>query len=87
MVDEVIIRRWIKRGEMLINAEALDINDPDHVYNQVKSQGERPEDFGFEHPYAEEFKDKSRNQLIEEIIELRFENTAIHQDYSTHGRP
>lgn len=71
--ESVEIRRWIKRGIMRVNSDALHWDDPDHTYNQILSQGKRPEDFGIEHPISEEFKDKSRGELIAEIIDLRKE--------------
>lgn len=71
MTDHISYKPWIKRGNMLINAESLDIDDPDHIYNQIKSQGGIPEDYGFHHPLAEEFKGKTRGELIQEIVRLR----------------
>lgn len=80
-VDEVTIRQWIsKGGGMMVNAEALDIDDPDHVYNQIIDQGGIPEEFGYEHPYTEEFKDKSRIELIIELVLLKKELNAIYKE-------
>jgi len=76
MNDEVEIKVWSRRGGMLVNTYALDITDAEHPYNQVVAQGKRPEDYGIQHPYEEEFGDKSRTQLIEEIISLRREIEA-----------
>lgn len=73
---EIEIRPWIKKGVMLVNAYALDISDPDHVYNQILAMDKRPEDYGIKHPYAEEFENRSREELIEEIIKLRDELTG-----------
>lgn len=61
---------------MLINAEYLDEDDPDLIYNQITAQGFRPEDYGYKHPRAGEFDGKTRNELINEIIELRKEVIA-----------
>ena len=71
--DDVIVRPWIKRGHMLVNALALDIDDPDHIYNQILAQGKEPEAYGYKHPYTEEFEGKNRDELIREIIQLRKE--------------
>lgn len=80
MVSEVTIKRWISiGGGRMVHCEALDINDPNHIYNQIKSQGARPEDFGYQHPYDSEFSEKSREELIEQIVELRREITAMHK--------
>ena len=77
--ESVNIKTFVSRGDMLINSACLPIDDPDHVYNQIKAQGLKPEDFGIEHPYAERFKNQSRQELIEQIIHLEKELTAFHQ--------
>jgi hypothetical protein len=69
----VTIKPWIKQGNMLVNADCLDANDPDQTYNQIKRQGVNPEDYGYSHPLTEEFKDKTRADLIDEIVNLRQE--------------
>lgn len=74
--DDIVVRPWVHRGSMLVNAEALDIDDPDHIYNQILAQGVEPEDYGYKHPYTEEFGDMSRAQLIKEIVQLRKEIEA-----------
>lgn len=80
-LDSVTVKPWIsKGGGMMVNAEALDIDDPDHVYNQILSQGKRPEDYGFKHPYAELYEDKSRGELINEIITLRKDLETMHRE-------
>ncbi|AGR48127.1 hypothetical protein SmphiM12_495 [Sinorhizobium phage phiM12] len=73
MTDEVKIQVWINTGEMLVNTYALDPDHPKHPYNQILAEGKRPEDYGIHHPYEEEFGDKSRAELIEEIVRLRIE--------------
>lgn len=77
--EEVTIQRWVKRGSMMVNAEALDFSDPEHLYNQILSQGKRPEDYGVFHPYREEFEDNTRDELIEKIIELRKEVESLYR--------
>lgn len=68
MSDEIEIRPWInKGGGMMVNAEALDITDPDHVYNQILAQGKKPEDYGFNHPYAELYEDKTHGKRFKII--------------------
>ena len=79
MTDEIEIRPWVKRGIMIVSAEALAIDDPDHIYNQIVAQGKTPEDYGYQHPYAHEFEKCSRDQLIHEIVLLRKEITSLHR--------
>ncbi len=71
MSDTVEIKAWAKVGNMLVNTEFLDHDHPLHPYNQIKDQGLCPEDFGLEHPVYGEFEDKSRSDLINEIVSLR----------------
>lgn len=79
--EEVVeIREWIGKGAgIMVSAYALDPNDPDHVYNQIVAQGKNPEDFGIFHPYTEEYKDKSRSDLIFEILELKKEIKSMYR--------
>lgn len=72
----VTIRPWVRRGNMLVNADALEHDDPDHTFNQIVAQGRKPEDFGVSHPLDREFDGKSRGELIAEILRLRVEITA-----------
>lgn len=69
--ETVDVRLWVRRGVMMVNAECLEHDDPDHIYNQILAQGKDPELFGYEHPLAEEFDRRSRSDLIKEIIDLR----------------
>lgn len=71
--EEIEVSTWVKRGTMMVNRAALDWNDPDHIYNHIVSLGYRPEDYGIKHPMTEEFEDKSRDELIDEIVKLRQE--------------
>ena len=41
-LNEVTYKPWVKRGIMMVNAECLDIDDPDHIYNQIAAQGVKP---------------------------------------------
>lgn len=76
---EITIKEWSSNGgDIMINVYALNHTHPDHPYNQVKSQGARPEDYGIFHPLREEFKNKSRDELIEEIVNLRAELISFH---------
>lgn len=68
---QIEIRQYAKRGSILLNTYALGPDDPEHVYNQVKALGLRPEDYGVLHPMTEYFAHRSRDELIEEIIDLR----------------
>lgn len=40
---------WVKRGNMMVNRDALDGDDPDHTYNYIKNTyNVNPEDYGIE---------------------------------------
>ena len=73
MVTEVTIKKWVKRGIFLLNTEALDHDDPDHVYNQILQQGGKPELFGYRHPMAERFDTMSKDELIKLVLDLEHE--------------
>ena len=64
------IKVWVIRGQMMVNTSALEWHDPDHPYNQIKSQGLIPEYYGYSHPLHERFKDNSRGDLIDMIVDL-----------------
>ena len=74
---EVSYKVWHSEGGMLVNTSALEHDHPMHPYNQIKAQGLKPEDYGMAHPLVEidgeEFGDKSRGELIAEILTLRKE--------------
>lgn len=71
--DTIEIQVWKREGGMMTRCDALDIEDPLHPYNQIVAKGLKPEDYGIRHPYEEEFGEKSRGELISEIIKLRKE--------------
>lgn len=70
----ISIVAWWKPGNgMMYETSALDPDHPMHPYNQVKTQGLRPEDYGLSHPRYEEFDKLTREELIDQIVELRKE--------------
>lgn len=71
---------WIRRGGMLLNREALDSNDPDHLYNAIISAGGNPTDYGIANPYAERYADKTREQLIDLVEQYKREIESIYRD-------
>lgn len=75
--DSVSYVPWVKRGIMMVSTYALEIDDPDHVYNQIVAQGKDPEDFGVENPVLAEFKNWSREKLIKEVYDLRNEVRSL----------
>jgi hypothetical protein len=77
-LNEIEIKKWVTRGSMVINTEALNHDDPMHPYNQALAQGVDPADFGIEHPLNHRFKGKSRGDLINEIIELEKELSSFY---------
>lgn len=76
MTSEIVIRKWVKRGNMLYATDGLDWDDLDHPYNQAKAQGVVPEDFGLQHPLEKRFEKYSRSDLIQRIIDLEKENLS-----------
>ena len=62
---------WVRRGIMKVHRDSLDPSDPDHTYNYLKVNGVIPEEYGIVHPQEEMFKDKSRQDLMDEILNLR----------------
>lgn len=78
-MSEIQIKEWVVRGPMMVRASALEPDDPGHPYQQALSQGVCPEDYGIVHPYAEEFAEKSRGELITEIVSLRKELEHFHR--------
>lgn len=78
--DTIEIKEWYAPGgDMMYNCYGLDPTHEMHPYNQALAQGVRPEDFGIEHPYEEMFKDKTRGQLIHEVMSLRKELYELHR--------
>ena len=69
--ESISVQAWVKRGGMLYNTECLEYDDPMHPYNQIVAQGQRPEDYVVKNPVHEEFKDKTRHELIDEVLYLR----------------
>lgn len=76
-ITEIHIKQWVKRGNMMVNTDALEFDDPDSPWNQAMAQGVDPEDFNMVHPMREEFKDRSHSSLAQEILELRRDLVAI----------
>jgi len=70
---------WVKRGNMIINRDALDFDDPDHLYNRIAELGLDPEAYGVSHPISEQYKDHTRSQLIKLIIDLKREVESLHK--------
>lgn len=69
--DTVEVQHWVRRGGMLYNTDCLEYDDPLHPYNQIISQGLRPEDYGVYNPLHKEFDARCRQDLIDEILYLR----------------
>lgn len=67
---------FVKRGDLLQNRDCLSPDDEDHTYNYLRRHEIIPEDFGIEHPRTEEYKNYSRDDLINEIEKLKKEILA-----------
>lgn len=76
---EISIKKWARKGGMLVNTDFLEWDDPMHPYNQAKAQGVEPEDFGIENPRAAEFDSWSRDRLIDEVLGLRKELDSLYR--------
>lgn len=51
MATDIEYSVWVKRGDMMIRREALEADDPDHIYNYIKNTyNVNPEDYGIEKP-------------------------------------
>lgn len=73
--DEIDIKIWHSNGGgMMYRTDTLHPSHEMHPYNQVKNMGYKPEDYGLNHPYEEMYKDKSRNEIIAELEELKNEH-------------
>ena len=64
---------WVTIGTMMYNRECLSESDPNQLYNYLSTCGIQPEDYGIEHPLVNEFKDYTRPQLIQELVNIRRE--------------
>ena len=71
--------RYVRKGGMLILREALELDDPDQLYNYLVRSGFEPERYGIYHPAAEEYAGHTRAQLIQELVSLKKELEAIHR--------
>ena len=76
-IQTIRLSHWIRRGNMLLNASCLDIDDPEHLYNQALEQGVDPTDFGIEDPLEEMFGDWSVGKLRREVYNLRKELESV----------
>lgn len=65
--------KYVTRKGTRYLRESLPSDDPDNLYNYLKTGGVRPEDHGIYHPDVEKFIYLSRNELIEHIIDLEDE--------------
>jgi len=57
-------------GRMIILREALDADHPEHLYNYLKSEGIKPEDFGIYCPVEQGAREKFGSMTKEELIKL-----------------
>jgi hypothetical protein len=71
--------QFVSTGGMFkVNRLCLHPNDPDHLFNYLRSNGVvHPEYYGIDNPKEGMFKDKTRADLIDEILELRQSYEAL----------
>jgi len=68
---------WCRKGGMLVRADALPSDDPENPYQQLVAQGLNPSDYGIVRDDLEAImKDRSRESLAAEILELREQITG-----------
>lgn len=79
MAKTIQVYVWVKRGGMRYNTSCLPHNDPDSEYQQIIRAGGNPVDYGIVDPMEEEFKDKTRAQLLQEIQDLRCQLDSLHR--------
>ena len=72
---------WVKRGRMMYNNAALPHNDPDSEYQQIIRAGGIPSEYGIVDPVSELYKDKTRAELIQEIVDLREQLESLHMHH------
>lgn len=72
---------WVKRGGMMYNTSCLPHNDPDSEYQQIIRAGGNPAEYGIVDPLEEEFKGKTREQLIQEICDFKEKLESFHRHY------
>ena len=70
---------WVTRGGMRYNTSCLPHNDPDSEYQQIIRAGGNPAEYGIVDHLEEEFKDKTREQLMQEIVNLRNQLESLHR--------
>ena len=87
---ELSYDKYVKRGSLMQLRSALGLNDPDHLYFYLKNSpvlteaGVTPEDFGIFHPVADEYKDKTKEELISDITELILQNSKLELNMRYH---
>lgn len=73
-IDVINVPVWWNRGNgHLLRRDCLGANHPEHPYNYVKREypGVEPEEFGVYHPDHEYLKDKTREELLLECIQMK----------------
>ncbi len=84
--EELNCSSWVKTGFTMTRRNALCLTDPNHLYNYSKKLLENtkfsPLDFGIRNPKSERFDNFSKNQLIDQILELEEENFQLHRHLS-----
>lgn len=77
---QLFYSQWVSKGMVMkVDRDCLDHDDPEHLYNEIITLGRDPADFGVTHPLAEQYKDYTREQLINMVAELSSEVTDLHK--------
>lgn len=73
-MDQLNISMFVSRNGMILNRRCLNYDDPDQIYNYIKSTyNVDPEDYGIQKPFPsdEHLNELTKEQLIKVIQEMR----------------
>lgn len=68
--SQITYDKYVKRGSLLMLRSALGINDPDFLYNYLKSNNIEPENYGIKHPAYESALAKYGNLNKDELLSI-----------------
>lgn len=80
---ELHYNQYVNRGPMMYLRSALPLDDPDQLYNYLKSSSVLknanlyPEDFDIYHPLSEKIKNCTKEELLSIITDLKIENEKL----------
>lgn len=70
-LKQVSYPEWVKLGNAIVRRDALSFNHPEHPYNYIKRIfNVNPEIYGVFHPLFEKYRNSSKEELLNTVIEL-----------------